>query len=90
VGSQILCHVTAEMICGLKSLTFADSELSECHKFESIGWHEAGLWPGFNGKINCYGGKILFLLWYIFEKIFSGHKKLETLSLNSPVATGLA
>jgi len=43
VRSQILCQLTAKMICGLKSLTFADSELSECHKFESVGWHKAGL-----------------------------------------------
>jgi len=35
------------MICGLKSLTFADLELSECHKFERVGWHKAGLSPGF-------------------------------------------
>jgi len=36
---------TAKMMCVLKSLTFADSEveLSECHKFESVGWHKAGL-----------------------------------------------
>jgi len=27
VRSQILCQVTAKMICGLKSLTFADSEV---------------------------------------------------------------
>jgi len=37
VMSQILCQLTAKMICGLKSLTFADSELSECHKFERVG-----------------------------------------------------
>jgi len=41
--SRILCQLTTKMMCGLKSLTFADSELSECHKFESIGWHKAGL-----------------------------------------------
>jgi len=27
VRSQILCQLTAKMICGLKSLTFADSEV---------------------------------------------------------------
>jgi len=27
VRSQILCQLTAEVICGLKSLTFADSEV---------------------------------------------------------------
>jgi len=37
VMSQILCQLTAKMIRGLKSLSFADSELSECHKFESVG-----------------------------------------------------
>jgi len=35
------------MICRLKSLTFADAELSECHKFKSVGWHKADLQPGF-------------------------------------------
>jgi len=34
VRSQTLCQLTAKMICGLKSLTFAYSELSECHTFE--------------------------------------------------------
>jgi len=46
VRSQILCQLTVKMICGLKSLTFADSkqsELSECHKCESVGWHKSGL-----------------------------------------------
>jgi len=45
VRSQIPCQLTAKMICGLKSLTFADSEMRtlECHKFESVGWHKAGL-----------------------------------------------
>jgi len=43
VRSQILCQLTSKMICGLTTLTFADSELSECHKFESIGWHKVGL-----------------------------------------------
>jgi len=47
VRSQILCQLTAKMICGLKSLTFEDLELSECHKFESVGWHKAGLSAGF-------------------------------------------
>jgi len=27
VTSQILCQLTTKMICGLKSLTFADSEV---------------------------------------------------------------
>jgi len=27
VRSQILCHLTAKMTCGLKSLTLADSEV---------------------------------------------------------------
>jgi len=27
VRSQILCQLTVKMICGLKSLTFADSEV---------------------------------------------------------------
>jgi len=27
VRSQILCQLTAKLICGLKSLTFADSEV---------------------------------------------------------------
>jgi len=39
VRSQILCQLTAKMICGLKSLTFTNSELSECHKFESVAWY---------------------------------------------------
>jgi len=39
VRSQILCQLTAKMICQLKSL-FADVELTECHKFESVGWHK--------------------------------------------------
>ena len=47
VRSQILRQLTAKMIYGLKLLTFADSELSECHKFESVDWDKAGLKPGF-------------------------------------------
>jgi len=44
VRLQILCQLTVKMLCGLKSLTFADSELSECQKFESVdSWHKAGL-----------------------------------------------
>jgi len=38
--SQILSQLTAEMICGPKSSTFADPEvrtLTKCHKFESVG-----------------------------------------------------
>jgi len=33
------------MICGLKSLTLADSEglTVECHNFESEGWHEVNV-----------------------------------------------
>jgi len=42
VRSQILCQLTAKMLCGLKPL-FADLELSECHKFESVRWHTVGL-----------------------------------------------
>jgi len=38
VRSHIACQLTTKMICELKSL-FADLELSECHKFESVGWH---------------------------------------------------
>jgi len=39
--SQMLCRLTAKMTCGLKSLTLADSEVNvECHKFESVVWHE--------------------------------------------------
>ena len=43
--SQILCHLTAKMTCGLKSLTLADSEVVtvECHKFESVDWHKEKL-----------------------------------------------
>jgi len=33
VRSQILFQLTAAMTCRLKSLTLADSELLECHKF---------------------------------------------------------
>jgi len=42
VRSQILCHLTANMACGLKSLTLADSEVItvECHTFESVDWHK--------------------------------------------------
>jgi len=45
VRSQILCQLTAKMTCGLKSLTVQTqkSKLSESHKFESVGWHKAGL-----------------------------------------------
>jgi len=56
VRSKILCQLTAKMICGLKSLTFADSGLSECHMFKSVGWHKASpvarFW-GMEDKINC-------------------------------------
>jgi len=43
--SQTLCQLTAKMTCGLKSLGFADSEVRtvKMPKFESIGWHKAGL-----------------------------------------------
>jgi len=41
--SQILCQLTAKIICGLKSQTFVDSGLSECHMLESVGWHKAEL-----------------------------------------------
>jgi len=42
VRSQILCHIAANITCGLKSLTLADSEVItvECHKFESVDWHK--------------------------------------------------
>jgi len=42
VRLQIACQLTTKKICELKSLS-ADLELSECHKFESVGWHKAGL-----------------------------------------------
>jgi len=41
VRLQIICQLTAKMICGLKSLTFGDSQSlnCQCHKFKSVGWH---------------------------------------------------
>jgi len=43
VRSQILCQLTAKMICGLKSLTFGLQTQLECHKFVRAGWHKAGV-----------------------------------------------
>ena len=44
VRSQIYVnYITTKMVCGLKSPPFADAELSECRKFESVDWHKAGL-----------------------------------------------
>jgi len=37
VRSQIYVnYITTKMVCGLKSPPFADAELSECRKFESV------------------------------------------------------
>jgi len=40
--SQILCHLTAKITCGLKSLTLADSEAItvKIPKFESVDYHK--------------------------------------------------
>jgi len=53
VRSQILCQQTEKITRELKSPTFADSELSECHKCESVSWQKVGLQAGLEGKINC-------------------------------------
>jgi len=86
VRSQILCQLTAKMICGLKSLAFADSGV------RTVGMPQVwkGLQLGFEGKINCYGGKIFILLRYMFKANFSGHNKIGVLTLNVPMATGPA
>jgi len=51
----------------------------------------------FEGQNNLFGGNVFILLWYMFKTNFSGQNKillaqkyLGTLSLNAPMATGMA
>jgi len=55
------------------------SELSECHKFESVGWHKAGLQAGFEveGQNNLLGEKGLFYYGICLKQTFVSTTKFS-------------
>jgi len=87
------------MICELKSLTFADSEVRTVRIPQVWKYRLAWSRPAarFWGQNKLVEDKDFYFYYSMFEKIFSGHNKiwraqknLGTLPLKDPMATGLA